>query len=111
MIGTAPRNPTQLINTRSRRLKPRNGSNPANTERGRAKKIIHADKMSAGMAIGSRSLGLTNSPSTGEHGDLRQPGEAVEILQDAVAVANRPITQQKTAQINSQNTAAFQRRG
>ncbi|SRN43882.1 Uncharacterised protein [Shigella flexneri] len=64
MIGTAPRNPTQLINTRSRRLKPRKGSNPANTERGRAKNIIHADKMSAGMAIGSRSLGLTNSPST-----------------------------------------------
>lgn len=110
MIGTAPRNPTQLINTRSRRLKPRNGSNPANTERGRAKKIIHADKMSAGMAIGSRSLGLTNSPSTVNMA-ICASREAVEILQDAVAVANRPITQQKTAQINSQNTAAFQRRG
>lgn len=110
MIGTAPRNPTQLINTRSRRLKPRNGSNPANTERGRAKKIIHADKMSAGMAIGSRSL-ANQQPQHREHGDLCQPCKAVEILQDAVAVANRPITQQKTAQINSQNTATFQRRG
>ncbi|CZU85764.1 Uncharacterised protein [Enterobacter hormaechei] len=64
IIGTAPRSPTQLINIRSRRLNPRNGSSPANTDSGRAKKIIQADKSSAGTAIGSRSDGVTSRPST-----------------------------------------------
>ncbi len=65
IMGTAPRRPTQLINTRSRRLKPRNGSRPANTDRGRAMNIIHIDSSSAGIAIGSRSEGVTSRPSTG----------------------------------------------
>ena len=64
IIGTAPRRPTQLINIRSRRLKPRNGSRPANTDSGRAIKIIHIDRMSAGIAIGHRSDGVTSRPST-----------------------------------------------
>lgn len=64
IMGTAPRRPTQLINTRSRRLKPRNGSRPANTDRGRAMNIIHIDSSSAGIAIGSRSEGVTSRPST-----------------------------------------------
>ncbi|MNC47747.1 hypothetical protein D3C75_968280 [compost metagenome] len=64
ITGTAPRNPTQEINMRSRRLKLRNGSRPINTEIGRANRIIHSESSRAGMAIGNRSCGLSNSPST-----------------------------------------------
>ena len=46
-----------------------------------------------------------------EHGDLRQPCQSVKVLQDPVAVANRPVAKQEAAQIHRQNTAAVQRRG
>src|SRR5690606_22234580 len=41
-----------------------------------------------------------------EHADLAQPGQAVEHMQDAVAVANRPVAQQQAADIHGQNAAA-----
>src|SRR5690554_1352997 len=64
ITGTAPRKPIQEINARSRRLKPRNGNKPRNTESGRATKIIHNDNSKAGTAIGSNSCGVNNNPST-----------------------------------------------
>ncbi|MFP1463212.1 hypothetical protein ACLB1E_24975 [Escherichia coli] len=63
------------------------------------------------MAIGSRSLGLTNSPSTRNMAICASQARPSKFCRMPSAVANRPITQQKTAQINSQNTATFQRRG
>ena len=46
-----------------------------------------------------------------EHGNLRQPGQTVEVLQNGVTVANRSVAQQETAKVNRQNTAAVQRGG
>ncbi|MNE45547.1 hypothetical protein D3C80_1398330 [compost metagenome] len=64
ITGTAPRRPIQEMNTRSRRLKPLNGSRPINTDSGRANRIIHSDSSRAGAAIGSRLLGVSSRPST-----------------------------------------------
>src|SRR5690554_6736296 len=64
ITGTAPRKPIQEINTRSRRLKPRKGNKPKNTDNGRANKIIHSDNNKAGTAIGNNSWGVNNKPST-----------------------------------------------
>src|SRR5690606_40813421 len=63
IIGTAPRNPTQEINKRSRKLKLLKGSRPINTARGRANKIIHSARARAGRAIGNRLEGVSSNPS------------------------------------------------
>ena len=41
-----------------------------------------------------------------EHADLRQPGEAVEDVQDAVPRADRLVAQQQAAQVDGQDAAA-----
>src|SRR5690554_919472 len=58
MTGTAPRNPTQEIKQRSRKLNPLKGNRPRKTDNGRANKIIQAERKSAGNAMGSSSLGV-----------------------------------------------------
>ncbi|MNR50842.1 hypothetical protein D3C85_1704220 [compost metagenome] len=55
MIGTAPRKPTQEMNAFSRPWNALNGSRPTITDSGRANRIIHSARASAGKAIGSRS--------------------------------------------------------
>ena len=64
MIGTAPRSPTQEMKAFSRPWKARNGSSPTSTDNGRANRIIHNARPRAGRAMGSRSWGVTSSPST-----------------------------------------------
>ena len=46
-----------------------------------------------------------------EHGDLRQPRQTVEVLQDTVPVADRPVAQQKAAEIDGEDTAAVEGSG
>ena len=77
---------------------------------GRAKKIIHADKISAGTAIGSRSDGVTSRPST-RNIPICASRQPVEVLQNGVTVANRAIAQQEAAEINREDPAAVQRSG
>lgn len=55
MIGTAPRRPTQAMKAFSRSWKARNGISPISTDSGRATRIIHSARASAGRAIGHRS--------------------------------------------------------
>ncbi|MCY1181108.1 hypothetical protein D9M73_215950 [compost metagenome] len=64
MIGTAPRRPTQEINSFSRPWKARNGISPTSTDSGRATRIIHSARPIAGRAIGQRSCGVTSRPRT-----------------------------------------------
>ena len=42
---------------------------------------------------------------------MRQPGQAIEVLQNTKAVADWPVTQQETAQVHRQDTAAVKRGG
>lgn len=46
-----------------------------------------------------------------EHADLRQPCQAVEVLQNGMAVANRAVAHQEPAEVDGENAAAVQRRG
>lgn len=41
-----------------------------------------------------------------EHADLRQPGHAVEHVQDAVAAADRAVAEEQAAQVDGQDAAA-----
>ncbi|MNJ15747.1 hypothetical protein D3C77_99990 [compost metagenome] len=43
-----------------------------------------------------------------EHADLRQPGHAVEHVQDAMAAADRPVAQHQAAQVHGEEAAAVQ---
>ena len=46
-----------------------------------------------------------------EHADLRQPRQAVKVLQNGMAVANRAVAHQESAEIDGENAAAVQRGG
>ncbi|MNW07903.1 hypothetical protein D3C71_2045920 [compost metagenome] len=43
-----------------------------------------------------------------EHADLRQPGHAIEHVQNTVATANRPVAQYQAAQVHGEEAAAVQ---
>ena len=62
MIGTAPRKPTQEMNTRSRHGKWK-GSSETNTASGRATKMRKSAITSAGTATGASSAGVASRPS------------------------------------------------
>ncbi len=61
-IGTAPRNPTQATNSRSRAVK-RNGVRHSQTATGRATRISTSATPSAGRMRGRSWAGTTISPS------------------------------------------------
>ncbi len=77
---------------------------------GRATKIIHIDSKERWDGDRPQIRRREQQTEHKEH-DLRQPRQPVKVLQDPVAVANRPVAEQEAAQIHRQNTAAVQRRG
>ena len=57
---------------------------------------------------GQQVVGRDQQAEHQEHADLRQPGHAVEHVQDAMAAADRPVTQHQAAQVHGQEAAAVQ---
>ncbi|MNP01989.1 hypothetical protein D3C76_938220 [compost metagenome] len=53
-------------------------------------------------------VGRDQQPQHQEHADLRQPGHAVEHVQNAMAAAHRPVTDDQAAQVHGQEAAAMQ---
>ena len=106
MMGTAPRSPTQEMNQRSRGAKFLNGSSPIQTDTGRANRIIHMARASAGRAMGSSLWGGGEQPQHQEHADLAEPGQAVQHGEGGAAAAQGEVAKQQAGEVDGEDAAA-----
>ena len=107
---TAPRRPTQEMNSFSRHWK-RNGARHRNTAAGRAISISTSATASAGQSCcGSRSRPGQQAEQH-EHHDLRQPGDGVEERHDDVVRAGLPVADDQAGEIDREKARAVQRLG
>ncbi|MCY1529032.1 hypothetical protein D9M68_641580 [compost metagenome] len=81
----------------------------AHQHRERAGEDDHPQRQAQGRnGDGQQVMGRDQQAEHQEHADLRQPGHAVEHVQDAVARTDRPVAQHQAAQVDGEDAAAVQ---
>ncbi len=109
-MPTAPRNPTQEMNSFSRQEK-RNGARQQNTAAGRAKTISVSATASAGSACSASRSGHASRPSSTNITICASQVSGIEKHHHGVVGARRPVADHQAGQVDGQETRGMHDRG
>ena len=107
MIGTAPRNPTQEINSRELNVHLFKGKEAEqDTERAGEDNHENADQ-GCRYGDGQHFMGIHQQSQAQEHDNLEEPGHAAHKSSDLLTVYNACVTHHHPCYIDSQIAVSF----
>ena len=109
-MPTAPRKPTQEMNSFSRHGKP-NGARHRNTATGRAISISTSATTTAPISAVGQPVRPHQQAEQHEHHDLRQPGHGVEKHDDGIMRARLPVADHQAGEIDREEAGGVHRIG
>ena len=107
-MPTAPRSPTQEMNSFSRQEK-RNGARHRNTATGRATSISVSRHRQRRQQPLRQPVRPDQQAEQHEHHDLREPGHGIEEHHDRVVGARRPVADHEAGEIDGEKARAVHR--